>query len=101
MKKANIVLDNQSTGLTIIEKMDFERIEAIFDALRFAFHPECDDGECNGPDDREMALWQLALACTGWTNDEFWEEWDIRMATCKKCADEAAKDTPTPDPKSN
>jgi hypothetical protein len=82
MKKANIVLDEQSTGLTIIERMDFERIDAFFDVLHDTFHPNESPDEF---DVRFISFWKLFLVSVGWTENEFWDEWDKRPHTCKDC----------------
>jgi hypothetical protein len=84
MRKANILLDNQSTGLTIIEKMDFESVDNVHSALLFAFHPE-ELGEDEFFDDRFMALWHIFLASVGWTDDEFWSEYKSRPHNCPSC----------------
>ncbi len=91
MKKANIVLDNQSTGLTIIEKMDYDGIDSVHDALCFAFYP---DGisEDEDLDDRFMALWTLFLASVGWTEDEYWKEYHSRPRHCHGCGSLMDKD---------
>ena len=90
MKKANILLDDQSTGLTIIEKMDFDSIDNIHGALLFAFHPE-ELGDDEDFDDRFIALWHIFLATVGWTDDEFWAEYKSRSHQCPKCEAEKNK----------
>lgn len=110
MKKANILLDEQSTGLTIIEKMDFESVDDVHSALLFSFHPTpLEDDEML--DDRFVALWILFLASVGWTEDEFWVEYKSRSHDkCPKCGSEeieqsnsdgytSADKSETPDPK--
>lgn len=84
MKKANIVLDNQSTGLTIIEKMDYEGLDAFHDALCFAFYPNGIDDE-EDLDVRFLALWHIFLSSVGWTEDEFWDEYKSRPRHCHDC----------------
>jgi hypothetical protein len=84
MKRANIVLDKHSTGMTIIEKMDFDKVNAVQDALLFAFHPE-ELGEEDQLDSRYLALWNIFLASVGWTEDEFWEEFKARPNHCPDC----------------
>jgi hypothetical protein len=86
MKKANIVLDNKSTGLTIIEKMSFERVDAVQDALGFAFHPDELD-EDDELDERYLALWHVFLATVGWTDNEYWAEYKSRshLRNCPDC----------------
>jgi len=71
MKKANIMLDDKSTGLTIIEKMDFDKVNAVQHALGYAFIPE-DLGENDNIDNRFFALWHIFLVTVGWTEDEYW-----------------------------
>ena len=84
MKKANILIDNQPSGFTIIEKMDFECVDAFNDALNFAFYPDgIDDDE--DLDVRFLALWHLFLSSVGWTEDEFWETYKSRPCKCGKC----------------
>lgn len=92
MKKANILLDDQSSGLTIIEKMDFEYIDAFHDAICYAFHPN-GIGEDEPLDDRFMALWTIFLYSVGWTEEEFWEEYRIHFPRkCEKCAADGVTD---------
>ena len=86
MKKANILLDGNSTGFSIIEKMDFELVDNVFDALHMAFHSD-DDHENDDVDMRFMAFWNLFLCSTGWTEDEFWETWEERACHCPKCGE--------------
>jgi len=87
MKKANITLDGDSTGLTIIEKMDFEGIDAVHDALCFAFYPDGIDGD-DQIDNRFISLWYMLLASTGWTEDEYWEEQKAQSHSCPDCGNE-------------
>jgi hypothetical protein len=89
MKTANLF--NDSIGLTIIKKMEFEGVDAVHDALFFAFHPtEIDDDE--DLDDRFMALWTLFLAAVGWNEEDYWDEYRSRpnKCICSKCAEEKA-----------
>jgi hypothetical protein len=93
MKKANIVLDNQSTGLTIIEKMSFEDVDVVFDVLHDVFHPNgLDEDKDEHPDARFLALWTLFLSSVGWTDDEYWEEWKSRPHHCHDCGAQIDKD---------
>jgi len=84
MKKANIMLDDKSTGLTIVEKADFLGVDAIHDALCFAFYPD-GIGDEEEISDKFMALWHISLATLGWTEDEFWEEFNMHRETCPDC----------------
>lgn len=82
---SKFLIENLSDNLTIIQKIPFEGVDAVFDSLHFAFHPDgFDDVEL---DDRLAALWKLFLVSAGWTEDEFWAEWDFRSENhvCDKC----------------
>lgn len=91
MKKANIVLDNKSSGLSIIEKMDFENVDMVQDVLFCAFHPD-ELGEDDQLDDRYMALWHIFLVSVGWTDNEYWEEFKSRPRKCPGCGEMMDKD---------
>lgn len=80
------VLDD--TMIATIVKMDFEGVEAVFDALNFAFHP-APLMEGDELDRRMLALWNLFLVSVGWSEDEFWDEVNHRDACCKEhtCVD--------------
>ena len=60
--------------------MDF-----VQDALFIAFHPHEVDEE--GPDERYLALWTLFLASVGWTDHEYWAEWQSRPHPCNDCGE--------------
>lgn len=85
MKKANLF--NDSIGLTIIQKMDFAGLEAVHDALCFAFYPNSID-EDEDLDVRFMSLWNLFLSSVGWNEDEFWEEYHEKYHQCPNCQQE-------------
>lgn len=88
-KKANITLDGQSTGLTIVERFPWESVEFVFDALFSAYHPNGMDGEDHA-DMRFVSLWTLFLSTAGWTEEEFWAESQKREKehTCPDCGEE-------------
>lgn len=92
MKKANIVLDNKSTGLTIIEKMDYEGIDAFHDALCFAFYPDGIKDDDEDLDVRFLALWNIFLSSVGWTEDEYWDAYKLRPRHCPDCGTLMDKD---------
>lgn len=98
MKKANLILDNQSTGLTIIERAPWEDVDFLFDALFNLFHPDGLKEDEEGPCDKFMAHWTLILASVGWTEKEFWVEGDARReaakaeGTCPDCGEEIHDD---------
>ena len=106
MKTANLF--NDSIGLTIIKKMDYDGVDAVHDALGYAFHPDgVDDDE--GLDDRFMALWTIFLSSVGWNEEDYWDEYKSRpnKCICNKCveekalAEESAEDKPKTDPNLN
>lgn len=91
MKKANIVLDGHSTGVTIIEKMDFADVDCVFDVLMDSFHPGgLKDEE---PDVRFLSIWRLFLISVGWTEDEYWDEWHSLPHTCPDCGEIMVSDS--------
>jgi hypothetical protein len=55
-----------------IDRMDYDSVYQVFDTLHFVFG--AGDGE--EIDDRCQALWVLFLSSVGWTQEEFWEEWN-------------------------
>jgi hypothetical protein len=63
MKKAELVT---------FEKMRFDEVNAVFDVLHYAFHPEGYTEE-EGLDNRMLALWNMFLCSVGWTEEEYWE----------------------------
>jgi hypothetical protein len=65
----------KTTKSVIQTKMDFEEVDHVFGALLSAFHPE-EIGE-DGPDPQFRALWTLFLTCSGWSEDEYWEQVDL------------------------
>lgn len=77
----NIISD---VDLKIIKKISFENVDFVFDALSSAFHP---DGvhEDEGPDAKFYALWTLFLASAGWTEAEYWEEFENKPHICPEC----------------
>lgn len=85
--KKNLFIDQVSENLTLIQKMDFETVDSVFDALDFAFHQNgIDDDE--GPDERMLSLWRLFLITVGWTEDEYWNEHHFHYGKCSHCSDE-------------
>jgi hypothetical protein len=65
-----------------IDKMDYDSVYQVFDTLHFVFG--AGDGE--EIDDRCQALWVLFLSSVGWTQEEFWAEWDQEHEnTCSDC----------------
>lgn len=81
-KKANLILDGQSTGLTIVERAPWEDLDFVFDAIFNLFHGEGLD-EDESPSDKFMAHWTLLLATAGWTEKEFWVEAEARRNAAK------------------
>lgn len=92
MKTANLF--NDSIGLTIIKKMDYDGIDAVHGALLFAFHPSKLD-EDEELDDRFLSLWTLFLVSVGWSEEEYWSEWNSRPheCTCGNCSSEKSKES--------
>jgi hypothetical protein len=80
MKTANLF--NDSIGLTIIKKMDYDGIDAVHNALCFAFYPHGMDDDDEDLDDRFMALWTIFLSSVGWNEGDYWEEYHSRPHTC-------------------
>jgi hypothetical protein len=77
-----------------MEKMDFEQVYGVFDALNIAFHPNGIDED--GLNDHFQALWVLFLSTSGWTEDEFWEEMEKgEEHVCEKCQAEAEEKAKT------
>jgi hypothetical protein len=74
-------------NVLVIEKMDFESVDNVFDALHFAFHPQGMDNPDYELDIRCLALWTLFLTSAGWTEDEFWAEFESRPQgnICQDC----------------
>jgi hypothetical protein len=67
-----------------LERMDYESVYQVFDTLHFVFGAP-NEGEV---DDRCQALWVLFLSSVGWTQDEFWAEWDRRHDdVCPDCGE--------------
>lgn len=83
MKK--LLIENLSDKITLIQKADWEAVNSVFDALDYAFHPNGLDDE--DPDERFMSLWKLFLITTGWAEDDYWTELEIRCQNhkCDKC----------------
>lgn len=84
MKK--LLIENLSENLTLLQKVDFEAVDAVFDALDFAFHPNGLAKE-DEPDDRFLAFWKLFLISAGWSENDYWMEAEFRSenCTCGKC----------------
>jgi len=62
--------------------MDFDSVYQVFDTLHFVF-----DADGEEIDDRCQALWVLFLSSVGWTQDEFWKEWELHQNddVCQDC----------------
>lgn len=89
MKKTDILISN-STGMTVIEKMDFDYIDNVCDALHFAFYPDGINDNDNDNEDldiRMLSLWHIFLSLVGWTEDEFWKEYNSRPRHCPNCGE--------------
>src|SRR5271169_2915336 len=65
------------------KKMEYDKVYQVFDTLHYVFGV-ADNEEI---DDRCQALWILFLSSVGWTQDEFWAEWDLHEETCPECND--------------
>lgn len=106
MKK--LLVESISEKVTLLQKVDFEAVDEVFDALNFAFHPNGLGEE--EPDDRFISLWKIFLSISGWSEDDYWMELEFRKEHCKceKCrekeelekANQEKGNTP-PDQKSN
>lgn len=83
MKKANISINNENSGLSVVERMEYEKVEAVYDAMNFAFYKEEDDEHY---DDILHSLLILFFSSVGWTFDEFIEQYEERNpCTCGNC----------------
>ena len=84
MKK--LLIENLSE-LTIVQKADFEAVDSVFNALDFTFHP--DGLENDEPDERFISLWRLFLITVGWKEDDYWDEWNLRLKNhkCDQCSE--------------
>lgn len=73
------------------DRMDFECVDAYFDGLHFAFHPDGFEDD-HDIDLRCLSLWTLFLASVGWTEEEYWETVAERQEAhqCPSCAEEKA-----------
>jgi hypothetical protein len=82
MKK--LLIENLSESMTLVQKAEFEAVNAVFDALDFAFHP---NGFDEDPDERFLSLWRLFLVCSGWIESDYWAECEFRAANhkCPQC----------------
>jgi hypothetical protein len=89
MKK--LIIENLSETMTLIQKADFEAVDAVFEALDFAFHPNGFDDE---PDERFLSLWRLFLVTVGWIEDDYWMECEFRAQNhkCDKCKEKDSLD---------
>lgn len=72
---------------TPITKLDFEGVDAVHSALCFAFMPN-GLGEEDILDDKFLALWTLFLVSAGWSEDEYWEEYENHPSFCQDCGEE-------------
>ncbi len=86
LKKSKLLLEDKTEG-TFIKKMDFERVDAVFDTLHWAFHPNGVNDEENSLDERCTAFWKLFLVTVGWTEDEFWKEYNAKPHDCPECGE--------------
>lgn len=75
----NIISD---VDLKIIKRIPFESVDFVFDALHDAFHPN--GLENKEPDTKFLALWNLFLHTVGWTDEEYWDEYDSHCGVCGK-----------------
>jgi hypothetical protein len=86
MKK--LLIENLSETMTLVQKADFEAVDAVFEALDMAFHP---DGFDDDPDERFVSLWRLFLVSVGWIEDDYWMECDFRKHhKCDACKEKEA-----------
>lgn len=84
MKK--LLIENLSQNLTLMEKVEYEAVEMVFHSLLDSFHPEGYPEE--DFDVRFSALWNLYLITAGWSEEDFWEEFDFHIEMCDKCKKE-------------
>jgi hypothetical protein len=79
-------------------RADFDGVNSVYDALFNAFHPDGleEDETLNF---HMISLWNLFLATTGWTEDEFWSAFDAHCeGVCPDCGEpyeEHGKETET------
>lgn len=67
-----------------IDKMDYDSVYQVFDTLHFVFGA----GDSEEIDERCQALWTLFLVSVGWTQEEFWAEWDRNHdEVCSDCGE--------------
>ena len=87
MKK--LLIENLSENITLIQKAEFEAVDAVFEALDFAFHP---NGFEDDPDERFLSLWRLFLVSAGWIESDYWMECEFRAShhKCDKCKEKEA-----------
>ena len=78
---------SRSSGAKM-EKMNFDEVYLVFDAMHLAFHP---DGNFDEIDDRLQSLWTLFLCSVGWTQEEFWSVLDSEDSKCEKCEPKKVK----------
>jgi Zn finger protein HypA/HybF involved in hydrogenase expression len=68
-------------------KMSFDQVENVFHALHIAFDPEgleLDEYEEQQMKAQCISLWTLFLTCSGWDEDEFFDELE-NAHECPKC----------------
>jgi hypothetical protein len=97
MKKKNKKVKkivNNSDKFAIIEKLEFDRVDFVFDALHEAFLADSMDEEVEEYDPRFFALWNCFLSMTGWTEEQYWAAWKQRTQnhSCPNCVDEKKSD---------
>ena len=69
--------------MKISERMNYDLVYQMFDTLHFVFGVEGEE-----IDDRCQALWILFLSSVGWTQEEFWAEWDKEHdEVCPDCGE--------------
>ena len=66
-----------------MEKMDFEKVYAVYDSLFKAFH-EFTEEELNSEEGVELnsnmlSLWTLFLTLSGWKEDDFWDQLNSKI----------------------
>lgn len=88
MKK--LFIDSLSDNLTVIQKMSYEGIDAVHDALCFAFYPDGID-EDEMLDDRFMAIWNIFLASVGWNEEDYWDKHRTYNHHCPDCGEPISK----------
>jgi hypothetical protein len=81
----------------IVQKMSFDQVDFVFDALTNAFYPNGFDEDIF--DDSHKALWVLFLNSAGWNEEEYWDEVKEHH-TCTCCKEESEKQSED-DKKSN